>query len=222
MDSSILQAVKRHRIIVILRGVKPDQVLTTAEALYEGGIRLLEITFNQSSPAKLETASRSIRAVREAMGGKLLVGAGTVLTAEEVKTAHEAGASYILAPDCNPVVIAAANALGMAAIPGAMTPTEIAVAHNAGAAFVKLFPAGDLGPGYIKAVTAPLSHIPLLAVGGVDVLNLNDYLQAGAIGVGIGSNIADQKFIDAGEYGKLTAQARAYVNAAERHITKSI
>lgn len=213
MSAFIVSAVREHRIIAILRGVPPEWVADTAQALYEGGIRLLEITFNQSSPTRLEDTARSIRSALGRMAGGMLVGAGTVLTPEEADAAADAGATYILAPDTNPAVIETANRRGVAAIPGAMTPTEIAFAYRCGAAIVKLFPTGNLGTGYIRAVTAPLSHIPLLAVGGVDEHNLHDFLQAGVVGVGIGSNIVKNSLIAEGRFGELTELARRYTAA---------
>jgi len=175
---------------------------------------MVEVTFNQRSSTKLEDTASAIRAIATKMDGKLLVGAGTCLTAEEAKAAKNAGAIYALSPDMNPAVIAAVKELGMASIPGAMTPTEIAGAWNAGADLVKLFPAGGLGAGYIKDVSAPLSHIPLIAVGGVDLSNLADFLKAGAKGAGIGSNITKMELIKEGKFDKLTALAREYVEAA--------
>ena len=142
----LLHQVKQHRIIVAARGLRPADLLPTARALRAGGIRLLEITFDQASPTALADTPAAIRQVREAMGQEMLVGAGTVLTAGQARAAVQAGAQYLLTPNLDLGVIEAAHALGVPVVPGAFTPTEIAAAWNAGAALVKLFPAGCLGP----------------------------------------------------------------------------
>lgn len=129
--------------------------------------------------------------------------------------AAAAGASFILAPNTDREVIQAARARGMGAIPGAMTPTEIAYAYQCGASLVKVFPSDNLGPGYIRAVRAPLGHIPLLAVGGVDVNNIREFFTAGALGVGIGSKLVNNRQIAAGEFQALTDLARQFLAAVE-------
>ena len=207
----LLHQVKQHRIIVAARGLRPADLLPTARALRAGGIRLLEITFDQASPTALADTPAAIRQVREAMGQEMLVGAGTVLTAGQARAAVQAGAQYLLTPNLDLGVIEAAHALGVPVVPGAFTPTEIAAAWNAGAALVKLFPAGCLGPSYIQAITAPLSHIPLLAMGGVGEENLLEYLSLPCMaGVGVGSNIAKKALVEAGDFEGLSALARRY------------
>ncbi len=213
MKESMIEAVRKNRIIAILRGVENNTMERTVRALYDGGIRMLEITFDQSSPTKLLDTAEAIRTARCCAGPDLLVGAGTVLTVQEVKAAADAGASYILAPNTNAEVIRAAVDCGLAAVPGAMTPTEIEYAYRCGASIVKLFPSDNLGPSYIKAVLAPLRHIPILAVGGVNRENIRDFLAAGAVGVGIGSNIVSKKQIAAGEFDAITDLARSYLSA---------
>ena len=215
MESGILQFTKQHRITAILRGIQPERLEPVVKALYGGGIRLLEVTFNQKSPARLEDTAAAIRRVREICGADMHVGAGTVMSTREVLAAKEAGAEFILAPNVDETVIRAAVEQGLCAIPGAMTPTEIARAYNAGAEIIKLFPAGNLGLDYCRAVMAPLNHIPMIAVGGIDRHNLPAFLKAGFIGAGIGSSLTDQKLISAGDYGGLKALAEEFVRAAE-------
>lgn len=215
MKETILEATKRYRITAILRGLRPEQLEPTARALYDGGIRLLEITFNQKSPARLEQTPEAIRLVKQALPEDLRVGAGTVMSPEEVLAAKQAGAEFILAPNVNRDVIRAAVEAGLCAIPGAMTPTEIADAYAAGAQLVKLFPAGNLGLGYCKAVMAPLNHIPMIAVGGVDQHNLPDFLRAGFLGAGVGSCLTPHSLLEKEDYPGLTALAREFVKAAE-------
>ena len=172
MEKKIESLIREHKIIAILRGVPSDKVVDVAKALYDGGIRLLEITFNQKSETKLIDTPNAIRAVREALGDKMVIGAGTVMSVEEVHAAKEAGASFTLAPNVDESVIRETVACGLESIPGAMTPSEIADAYRYGASVVKLFPAGNLGLSYCKAVMAPINHIPMIAVGGVDDKNL--------------------------------------------------
>lgn len=211
MTYEILDWLKQYRIIVALRGIEPDKIVATAKALYDGGIRMLEITFNQSSAMALTDTPAAIRAVRECMGEKMLVGAGTVVTVEQAEAAASAGAKYLLAPNFDPSVVTAAQRLGIASIPGALTPSEIVAAWKAGATLVKLFPVGNFGPDYVKAITAPLSHIPLLGMGGINDQNLLEYLSISSmIGVGIGSNIAKVSLIQSGDYSGITKLAESY------------
>ena len=215
MEKKIESLIKEHKIIAILRGVPSEKIVDVAKALYDGGIRLLEITFNQKSETKLIDTSNAIRAVREALGDKMVIGAGTVMSVEEVRAAKEAGASFALAPNVDETVIKETVACGLESIPGAMTPSEIADAYRCGASVVKLFPAGNLGLSYCKAVMAPINNVPMIAVGGVDDKNLPDFLKAGFIGLGIGSSLTNKKMIEEGRYDELKALAEVYVKAAE-------
>ena len=214
MNTTILEAMKQYRITAILRGIDREHLEPVVEALYAGGIRLLEITFNQGSATRLEDTAAAIARVKGIYGDRLHVGAGTVMSVEEGAAAHRAGAEFILAPNVDEMVIRAAVDRGLCAIPGAMTPTEIAGAYNAGAQIIKLFPAGNLGLGYCKAVMAPLNHIPMIAVGGVDQHNLPSFLKAGFLGAGIGSNLTDRRLIQAGDYQGLKALAEEFMAAA--------
>ena len=141
----------------------------------------------------------------------MFVGAGTVTTTELVELTAKAGGKFIISPDTNPDVIRRTRELDMVSMPGALTPTEIMTAHRAGADYVKLFPAGDLGPNYVKAVRAPISHVKMTAVGGINEKNMADFLKAGVCGFGIGGNLANKAWIEAGEFDKITETARAMV-----------
>ena len=142
----------------------------------------------------------------------MYIGAGTVLTEKQVELTHKAGGKFIISPDTCPEVISKTKELGMVSMPGALTPTEIETAHKFGADFVKLFPITSFSAGYVKAVKAPLSHIKLLAVGGIDENNMNDYLKAGVSGFGVGSNIIDKKMLDENNWTGITNLARKYVS----------
>jgi len=208
----VIERIKEHKIIAIVRGVALDDIVPTAHALMDGGIRLLEVTFNQSSSTGEQDTAEAIRRLCSAFGDDMIIGEGTVVSERQVAVAVEAGAQYIISPNTDAAVIRKTLELGAVSIPGALTPTEVLYAHNLGAHFVKLFPAGNLGTGYIKAIRAPISHIPLLAVGGVNDKNLMDFFKAGVSGVGVGANIVDNKLIKEKKFDELTALARLYTS----------
>lgn len=211
MENKVTQWILDHKLVAIARKVNPEYMVKTAEALYKGGVRCLEITFNQASPTCIEDTAASIRQVKAALGDKMCIGAGTVMTLEQADEAKKAGADFALAPDTNVHVIRHVVDLGMVSVPGAMTPSEIAAAYEAGAGIVKLFPAGDLGLDYVKAIRGPINHVPLMAVGGVNLDNVREFLDNGFTSVGIGSNIVKNALIEAGEFQKITELAKAYV-----------
>ena len=141
----------------------------------------------------------------------MAVGAGTVTSAALAELAHSAGAQFIVSPDTDPAVIRRTKELGMCAMPGAMTPSEIKTAYEAGADFVKVFPASVLGTEYIRAIRGPLGHIPLLAVGGISEENAAAFLQAGCVGVGVGGKLVNRDWIAAGQWDSITQLARQLV-----------
>ncbi|MBR4012823.1 MAG: 2-dehydro-3-deoxyphosphogluconate aldolase, partial [Clostridia bacterium] len=155
-----------------------------------------------------------IRTLTDAFEGRVLVGAGTVMSTEQVELAYKAGAKYIISPDSCREVIEGTVELGMVSIPGVFTPTEAANAHRWGADFVKLFPNSEVNISYLKCLTVPLSHIRFLAVGGVNADNLADYLSAGAVGVGVATSIVNKKLIAEEKYDEITKLALAHTKAA--------
>ncbi len=196
----IIGAIEDNKIIAILRGIPSDRLCDTVAALYDGGIRLVEVTYSaDGSRSDCDTAA-DIRMLAERFDGKMYIGAGTVLTEHQVTLTKNAGGTFIISPDANPAVIKKTVDEGMVSIPGALSPTEITAADRAGADFVKLFPVVSLGTEYIKAIRAPLCHIKMLAVGGIDSENMTDFLKAGVCGVGIGSNITDKRMIANGDF----------------------
>ena len=208
-----LEYVQQRKIVAIVRGLKPEYMVRLAHALQEGGIGLMEVTYNQKAPETWIDTAQAISAVAREFGDELLVGAGTVITLEQVRMTYEAGGRYLVTPATQPEIIRAGKALGLGLYPGALTPTEILTAYAAGADAVKVFPAGDLGPGYIKAVKAPLSHIPLMAVGGVNEKNAADFMRAGCVGLGVGGNLVNKDWIAQGEWSRITDLAKEYVKA---------
>ena len=213
--NELIQMIEKEKIIAIVRGLTKEKLISTVNALLEGGIRLVEVTFDQSGTYSEDYVAGQIRAITEEFKGDALPGAGTVMNVRQTEIAYSAGANYIISPNTDKSVIEKTVELCMVSIPGALTPTEAASAHDWGADFVKLFPAGELGLGYIKALKAPLNHIRFLAVGGVDHNNLGDFLKAGISGVGIGSNIVKKDLIDAEQYQELTKLAKRYTTIAK-------
>ena len=167
------------------------------------------------SPASWQATADVIGELAKEYEGRMFVGAGTVTNVELVEMTARAGGTFIISPDTDPDVIRKSKELGLVSMPGALTPTEIKAAHNAGADYVKLFPADVMGAKYIKAVRAPLGHIKLVATGGINEKNLADFLAAGVSGAGIGGNLANKAWINAGEYDKITEVARQMTHAVE-------
>jgi 2-dehydro-3-deoxyphosphogluconate aldolase/(4S)-4-hydroxy-2-oxoglutarate aldolase len=205
-SNNIVGLIKKKKIIAIIRGITKDRILKTAEALLDGGISIMEVTMNN------DDAFESIQLINKEFEKEVLLGAGTVLTTDQVEKSYNAGAKFIVSPNIEDSVVSKTKKLNMISIPGAFTPTEIYRAYNAGADFVKVFPAGSLGPEYIKSIKAPLENIPLLTVGGVDLNNLKEFINAGAVGVGIGGNLVNKRLIYEGEFEKIKNIAKNYVD----------
>ena len=202
--------IQKEKIIAIVRGVSREKLIPLAKAMYDGGIRLIECTYDASGAVSDEEVAAGIEILVKHFGDEMVVGAGTVLTKKQVLLTKKAGGKFIISPDTNPAVIRRTVRSDMVSIPGALTPSEIAFANRLGADFVKIFPIGAMGSDYIKDIRAPLSNVKLLAVGGVDENNMKSYFDAGAVGIGIGSGIVKKKMIDEGDYEGITALARLY------------
>ena len=212
MRESITEAIKKHKIITIVRGVESEKLIPLAEAMYNGGIRILEITYSANGSTSDEETAENIKLLSEHFRDRMYIGAGTVITEKQVELTKKAGGAFIISPDSYENVIKKTRELDMVSIPGALTPSEIQHAHRCGADFVKLFPVTNMGTEYVKAIKAPLSHINFLAVGGINENNMSDYLKAGVCGFGIGSNIVSKKLIDADDYAGITELAKKYTS----------
>ena len=208
-----LDYVLQRKIVAIVRGLSPEYLVRLGHALEEGGIGLMEVTYDQRCPETWKDTANGIEAVEKEFGDRLLVGAGTVIRPEQVTMTYNAGGHYLVTPTTQPEIIRAGKALGLGLFPGAFTPTEILTAYEAGADAVKIFPASVVGPGYFKAIRAPLSHIPLMAVGGVNEKNAADFLKSGCIGLGVGGNLVNKEWIQNSEWEKITALAGEYRKA---------
>ena len=209
---NVIDAVLNEKLVVIVRGVPSDKLLPMCEAMYKGGVRLLEITYSADGSVSDEETAKNIAMLSKNFEGRMYIGAGTVLTEKQVELTAGAGGKFIISPDTNPDVIRKTKELGLVSMPGALTPTEIQRAHLSGADFVKLFPVTNMGSGYVKAVNAPLNHIKLLAVGGISESNMAEYLEAGVCGFGLGANIVDKKAIADGNYDAITELAKKYTS----------
>lgn len=211
MINKTIKLLEEKKIVVIVRGVEKEKLIPLAEAMYEGGIRFVECTYDAKGDIPDETIADNIRMLSEHFGDKMVVGAGTVLTENQVNLTHRAGGKFVISPDTNPAIIQKTKKLGLVSIPGAATPSEITLADRSGADFVKVFPVDLMGGiKYIKALSAPLSHVRLLAVNGVSADNMNEYLEAGACGVGVGSGIVNKKLIAEGDFDGIKKLAEKY------------
>lgn len=212
--SNIIHTILSEKLIAIIRNPNKETLLPAVKALYNGGVRMVEITFDRSGNIPKEETARLIQYIRE--NTSLLVGAGTVTSKEELELAAKAGASYIISPNCDDEIIKETRKLGLVSIPAAYTSTEIAAAIKAGADFVKIFPANDLPRGYIKALKAPLSDARLLAVGGVTQENAKDFIADGFDGIGVGSNLYCKELIGEKNFTALENLAKEYVSAVKK------
>lgn len=208
-----LEYVKQRKIVAIVRGLPKEYMVRLGHAFEEGGIGLMEVTYNQLAPETWKDTANAIEAIEKEFGDRLLVGAGTVITPEQVSMTYNAGGHYLVTPTTQPEIIRMGKALGLGLYPGAMTPSEILAAYEAGADAVKVFPVTSLGVSYIKAVRGPLSHIPLMAVGGVNEKNAADFMKAGCVGLGVGGNLVNKEWIKNGEWDKITALAKEFMKA---------
>ncbi|MBR5586798.1 MAG: bifunctional 4-hydroxy-2-oxoglutarate aldolase/2-dehydro-3-deoxy-phosphogluconate aldolase [Clostridia bacterium] len=215
MREQIIKKIEEEKVVSIIRGVSPDKAVNVAKALYAGGVKVVEVTFNQKCPEKFSDTTTAIKSIIDAMGDKMIVGAGTVITTQQAELAKSAGAQFIVSPDTDEDVIKRTVELGMVSLPGAYTASEAKKAHNAGADFVKLFPCIKGAESYLKALRAPLSHIKFLAVGGITVENTPDFMKAGAVGIGVGSSLVNPAWVDSGDFDKITEQAKKFTDAVK-------
>lgn len=206
---TILSQIIQHKIVAIIRGANPADVLKITRALYDGGIRLVEVTFNSPNALGL------VKELSDVMGDKMLIGMGTVLDAESAKKAINEGAKFIISPNLNIETIQLTKQMGAISIPGAYTATEIVTAYSNGGDIIKVFPASGIN--YIKNIRGPLDHIPLMPTGGVTLNNVSDYFKAGAVAVGIGSDLVNTKLPVDDEYlEQLRIKANAFMQIAAR------
>jgi 2-dehydro-3-deoxyphosphogluconate aldolase / (4S)-4-hydroxy-2-oxoglutarate aldolase len=202
VQQDVLAYLERVKIVSILRGNFGDAWLDLGAALIEGGISAIEVTMNS------EGALDGIQRLRNRYGDSAAIGAGTVLTPDEVDQVVEAGAQYVVAPNTNPDVITRCLEHGVLAIPGAFTATEIEFAHRLGAGLIKVFPAMPIGPSYFQALRGPYPHIPMMATGGIGIGNIKDFLDAGCNAVGLSGALVGKDVMQPGGLEKVKEKAQ--------------
>lgn len=197
---------KKSPIIAVIRNIPQNRVLPTIEALLEGGISNIEIAYGNLNPPSL------IKEAKKQFKNEVLLGAGTVMTINQSKEAIEAGAEFVFSPVFNEDVIRETIRNNVLSIPGCFSPTEIYNAYKAGASVVKVFPANTLKPDFIKHIKAPMPFLDFIPTGGVNKSNLIQYLEAGAIAVGMGSSLLDKHLIEEGKFSKLTKSVKEHLS----------
>lgn len=205
--SDITQRLLEAGIIAIIRADTSDQLLDAAQAMADGGVTAIEVTM--TTPNALEV----VRDAAAKFGDRILMGVGTVLSEENCASAILAGAQFIVTPVTKPEVIRACHRYGKPIVSGAYTPTECLLAHESGADFVKLFPAGQLGPAYIRSILAPLPMLRIIPTGGVTPETAPGYLEAGCVALGAGSSLVSKEILKSRDWPALTARAAAFVRA---------
>jgi len=197
-------------VVGIIRASDGSKLVDVAKALLAGGVDCLEVTFT------VPKAHRVLEQVADALGDQVLLGAGTVLDPETCRIAILSGAEFIVSPNTNLDVIAMCKRYTKLSLPGAMTPTEVVAAWQAGADFVKVFPCDVLGPAHIKALRGPLPQVRMIPTGGVTLETAAEFIKAGASGLGIGSSLVEPKAIAAGDWGRIESLAKQYVEIVRK------
>lgn len=200
-----LEIIRQTGVIAIMRAQSSEQLIAAADAIKKGGVQAIEVTM--TTPGALGV----IAAAKERYGSDVIFGAGSVLDPETGRAAILAGADFIVSPTLNLELIELCNRYGVPTAPGCYTPTEILTGWQAGADFIKLFPAGVGGPGLVKAILAPLPQVRIIPVGGVNLDTAADFIRNGAVALGVGSSLVNQKLLDAGDLDELTRRAAAFI-----------
>jgi len=215
--TDVLERIREIGVIPVVRASSEEEAISVVEAIKAGGLPILEITMT------VPRAVQVIQTLSARYGSQAIVGAGTVLDPESARTCILAGARFIVSPALNLETIACCRELDVAVIPGALTPTEIVMAWNAGGDLVKVFPAGAMGgASYIKSLKAPLPQIELIPTGGVTLANAAGFIQAGAAALGVGADLVDISAIRSGQTEKITHAARAFVEAVRKARMRSV
>ena len=214
--AEVIKSIRDIGVIPVVRASSPEEAVQVVEAIKAGGLPVLEITM--TVPGAVQVIKELVKRFDDA-----IVGAGTVLDAETARACIDAGARFIVSPALNLDTIVCCRELDVAVMPGALTPTEVVSAWNAGADLVKVFPAGALGgASYIKSLKAPLPQIELVPTGGVTLANAGAFIEAGAAAVGVGADLVDTKAIRAGQPEKITQAARAFIEAVSNARLRSV
>jgi 2-dehydro-3-deoxyphosphogluconate aldolase/(4S)-4-hydroxy-2-oxoglutarate aldolase len=206
--SEVLRRIAEIGVVPVVRASSAEEAMQVIEAIRAGGVGVLEITMT------VPRAVRVIEQVADRYGAEVVVGAGTVLDAETARACILAGAAFVVSPSLNTGTIELCRRYSVAVMPGALTPTEVVTAWQAGADVVKIFPCGALGGAkYLKSLKAPLPQIEMIPTGGVSLQTAAEFIGAGALALGVGADLVDTKAIRAGQPERVTEAARAYVAA---------
>ena len=205
-----LQAILDCGVVAVVRGESAEPVIKAIDAVLEGGVPVVEVTF--TVPDALEI----IRQLARDLSDSVVLGAGTVLDAQTARNAIAAGAQFIVSPNLNLDVVRTAIARGKVVIPGALSPTEVVAAWQAGADLIKIFPANVMGPRYLRDLHGPLPQVQFVPTGGIDLGNAADYIKAGAAALGVGSSLIDKNLIAAGDWEALTDRAQRFTEVIKK------
>jgi 2-dehydro-3-deoxyphosphogluconate aldolase/(4S)-4-hydroxy-2-oxoglutarate aldolase len=205
-----LQRVLDCGIVAVVRFSDPVPLINVVKALADGGVTVAEVTF--TVPNALDV----IRAAKQQLGDRVLLGAGTVLDPETARAALLAGAEFLVSPSLNLDVIRMCRRYDKLVMPGAFTPTEVVTAWEAGADIVKVFPADVVGPAFFKALRGPLPQVKLMPTGGVDLTTASEFLKAGAVCLGVGGQLVDPKLVASGDFANITATAKRYIELVKQ------
>ena len=208
-----LNLIREVGLLAVLRGPTPDLTLKMVDALVEGGVTGIEITY--STP----DAPSVVRTLKDRYGDRIVLGMGTLTKPEQAEEAKAAGALFVVSPHCKPPVAEAMVRTGLASMVGALTPTEVEQAHSLGADVVKIFPASLVGPAYLRSLRGPFPHIPVMPSGGVRPDILADWFEAGAFAVSAGSELCPPDWAEAGRFADITARARQFIEALRQART---
>jgi 2-dehydro-3-deoxyphosphogluconate aldolase/(4S)-4-hydroxy-2-oxoglutarate aldolase len=205
-----LACIKESGLIAIIRSESSRGLVEAAHALFAAGIRAVEISL--TTPGTLE----AVAMIHQDLAPGYMIGVGTVMQSETVVRAQDSGAQFAVSPVFKASVVQACNSVEMPLVCGAYTPTEAWTAYEAGADMIKIFPANDLGPGYMKALLAPMPELPLVPTGGVTLHNCGEYLYAGCVAVAIGTGVVNSQLIKDENWQEITSRAKEYVSAIQR------
>jgi len=205
-----LNIIRETGVIAIMRAQSSDQLITAADAIKKGGVSVIEVTM--TTPGALGVIAEA----KERYGSDVIFGAGSVLDTETGRAAILAGADFVVSPTLNLELIKLCNRYGIPVTPGCYSPTEIITAWEAGADFIKLFPASFGGPDLVKAILAPLPQVQIIPVGGVNLNTAADFIRKGAVALGVGSSLVNQKLLDAGDLDELTRRAAAFIEQVKK------
>lgn len=209
--------IKQDKFIGIFRHIDRRYALDAAKAIYDGGVRIFEITFDPSNPNTIEETRQIIEIIREQFGDSVCIGAGTVLDMSFARAAFEVGAEFLVSPCTNEEIVRFAKQNGMASLPGAYTATEIMGAYNLGADIVKIFPIAPEDIGYLKNIISPLSHIPFIPTGGINPDTIDAFMELGATAVAAGASVVTNRLCADGEFEKIKENAARHIAAVSKY-----